>query len=592
MIGWIKEDQMEYHYTQEKNVQMLVYLMKAHGIKKVIASPGTTNITFVASLQQDPFFELYSAADERSAAYMACGLAAESGEPVALSCTGATASRNYVPGLTEAYYRKLPVLAVTSTQHTGRIGQLCPQVIDRSVIQKDIAVMSVQIPMIHCAEDEWDCNIKLNAVLLALTHRGGGPVHINLTTEYTRGFDVQKLPEFRVIRRIQAGDSFPTISAKRVGIFVGAHRAWSEALTKAVDAFCEKYNGVVLCDHTSNYRGKYRVQFNLVTAQVEHCFETRKMDLLVDMGEMSGAYMGLSPKEVWRVNPDGQIRDTWKKITKIFDMEEYTFFHKYSKYSEMVAGEECTEYYETCRRQYDELLAQVPELPFSNDWMAQVTAPRIPENSVLHLGILNTLRSWNFFETRDSVTCFCNTGGFGIDGIVSTFVGSALANPDKLHFCVVGDLAFFYDLNAMANRNVLNNIRILLINNGCGTEFKNYNHFAAQFEDDANPYMAAMGHYGQKSPKLVRDYATDLGFVYLTASNKEEYLNVLDHFVNPEMTDQPMLLETFTNYQDESDALKLMNHIVAPTATGMAKKLAKGLLGDKGVKTVKRLIKG
>ena len=90
-------------YTNERNVQMLIYLMKKHGIKKVIASPGTTNITLVASMQNDPWFEIYSAADERSAAYMACGLAAESGEPVALSCTGATASRNYIPALIENY---------------------------------------------------------------------------------------------------------------------------------------------------------------------------------------------------------------------------------------------------------------------------------------------------------------------------------------------------------------------------------------------------------------------------------------------------------------------------------------------------------
>ena len=583
---------MGHYYSDEKNVQMLIYLMKSHGVKKVIVSPGATNITFVASLQQDPYFELYSVADERSAAYMACGLAAESGEPVALSCTGATASRNYIPGLTEAYYRKLPVLAITSTQHTGRIGQLCPQVIDRSVIQKDIAVMSVQIPMIHSSDDEWDCNVKLNTALLALKHRGGGPVHINLSTEYTRQFDVKSLPEFRVIRRVQVDDHFPEIEAKRVGIFVGAHLAWSEELTNAVDAFCEQYNGAVLCDHTSNYHGKYRVQFNLVAAQTNHFYETRKMDLLIDMGEMSGAYMGLEPKEVWRVNPDGQVRDTWKKMTRIFDMEERVFFQKYVEAK--TGHEKNIEYYQSCKQQYDEIMMQMPELPFSNDWIAQVTASQLPENSVLHLGILNTLRSWNFFEIPETVTCFCNTGGFGIDGIVSTFIGSALANPSKLHFCVVGDLAFFYDLNAISNHNVLHNVRILLINNGCGTEFKNYNHFAAQFGDDADPYIAAMGHYGQKSPRLVRDYATDLGFTYLTASNKEEYRAILDQFVNPEMADKPMLLEVFTDHRDESDALNLINHVVVdpPTATDVAKKLAKGLLGDKGVQTLKRLVKG
>lgn len=84
---------MDKYYTSERNVQIVLALLKAHGIRKVIASPGTTNITLVASMQQDPFFEMYSSVDERSAAYMACGLAAESGEPVVLSCTGATASR-------------------------------------------------------------------------------------------------------------------------------------------------------------------------------------------------------------------------------------------------------------------------------------------------------------------------------------------------------------------------------------------------------------------------------------------------------------------------------------------------------------------
>lgn len=185
---------MNTFYTSEVNTQMLIYLMKKHGVKKVVASPGTTNICFVASLQQDDFFEIYSSVDERSAAYMACGLAAECGEPVALSCTGATASRNYIPGLTEAFYRKLPVLAVTSTQHTGRIGQHVAQVIDRSNPLNDIVLTSVNIPTIHDEEDRWGYGIMLNKALLELTHRGGGPVHINLTTTYSDDFSVKRLP--------------------------------------------------------------------------------------------------------------------------------------------------------------------------------------------------------------------------------------------------------------------------------------------------------------------------------------------------------------------------------------------------------------
>ena len=110
-------------YSSEKNVQILLSLLKEHGIKKMILSPGSANASFVASAQYDGEFELYSSVDERSAAYIACGLAEESGEPVVICCTGATASRNYMAGLTEAYYRKLPIIAVTATRPLAWIGQ-------------------------------------------------------------------------------------------------------------------------------------------------------------------------------------------------------------------------------------------------------------------------------------------------------------------------------------------------------------------------------------------------------------------------------------------------------------------------------------
>ena len=153
---------MKINYTNEKNVLMLIKLLKENNINKIIASPGTTNISFVTSLQHDPYFTIYSCVDERSACYMACGLATESNEPVVLTCTGATASRNYIPGLTEAFYRKIPILAVTCTQHFSRIGALSPQALDRTKQLNDIVNLSVQIPTISSREDEYGCNILLN----------------------------------------------------------------------------------------------------------------------------------------------------------------------------------------------------------------------------------------------------------------------------------------------------------------------------------------------------------------------------------------------------------------------------------------------
>ena len=160
-------------YTSERSIQILISLLKAHNVKKCVLSPGATNITLVGSLQQDPWFECYSSVDERSAAYIACGMAAESGEPVLLSCTGATASRNYLPGLTEAYYRKLPVLAVTSTQDISRIGHHIAQVIDRRAMQNDVVLLSEYIPVTDNDTKEWSNTVKINRALLEGTPPSG-----------------------------------------------------------------------------------------------------------------------------------------------------------------------------------------------------------------------------------------------------------------------------------------------------------------------------------------------------------------------------------------------------------------------------------
>ena len=150
---------MKHFYTNERNHQILISLLKAHQIGKVVASPGTANSVFIGSIQNDPFFTIYSCIDERSAAYMACGLSFESGEPVIISCTGATAARNYMSGATEAYYSKLPILILTSSQSSQTIGHLTPQVTDRTSPPNDTCRISIELPICKDKSDEWFCEI-------------------------------------------------------------------------------------------------------------------------------------------------------------------------------------------------------------------------------------------------------------------------------------------------------------------------------------------------------------------------------------------------------------------------------------------------
>ena len=576
---------MKNKYTGETNIQILISLLKKHNIKNVIASPGTTNISFVASVQSDDFFKVYSCVDERSASYLACGMAAETGEPVVITCTGATASRNYIPGLTEAYYRKLPVIAITATQHLGRVGQNVAQVIDRSIQLKDMVKASIQLPSVYSEEDKWACNLNVNNVLLEAKRNGGGPVHINMVTTYNNDFSCDVLPEQRMIERICSEEKFPKIETAKVAIFIGNHARFSDEETKNIEEFCEKYNAVVLCDHTSNYFGKYKIIGNLICSQQKSNL-LKNIALLIDFGNVSGAYLPISPKEVWRISVDGEIKDTFKKVKYIFDMNEKTFFEKYNKLKEEKGK---TTYYEEWKNENERLIKKLEtvELPFSNLWIANKLIRNIKEKSVVHLAILNTLRSWNYYNTDKKINVFCNTGGFGIDGIVSTAVGASLCT-DKNVYCVVGDLAFFYDLNSIGNREIKNNLRILLINNGSGTEFHNYNHRATIVSNNNNidsSYFAADGHFGNKSDFLVKHYAEDLDFEYISAHNKEEFDNNLNKYIAEEQS-KPIIFEIFTDYIDESNALKSINNL-----DFSAKNIVKQTIGEKNINKIKKFLR-
>ena len=576
------------YYTSEKNVQIVISLLKANGIKRVIASPGTTNMTFVGSIQQDPFFEIYSSVDERSAAYMACGMAAETNEPVVLSCTGATASRNYMPGLTEAYYRKLPILAITSHRGDYQIGHLIDQQIDRRTLPNDIAIEHVVIPMVKDQNDEKYCTIEANKAILALKLNGGGPVHINMFTSYSPDFSIRELPSTRIIKRHTINDNLPELpKSGHIAIFVGAHKHFNEKETKAIDSFCASNDAVVFCDHTSNFHGKYETHMSLVFGQENYISPLKDISLMIHIGEVTGDVYRAIPQRVWRVSEDGALRDSFNNLTDVFMMPEEIFFSHYISKSDMK-----TTFLDSCQLEYKSLYQTIPKLQFSNVWIAQQLSKKIPNDSEIHLGIYNSLRSWNFCELPKGIKSQSNVGGFGIDGGLSTMVGASLTNPNKLFFGVFGDLAFFYDMNVLGNRHVGNNIRLLLINNGKGNEFRLYCHPCIIFGEDAEPFMAASGHYGNKSGQLVKHYAEDLGFDYLCASTKEEFNKNMALFIQPK-TNKPIVFEVFTDTDSESNALKAIRSIKTDAVFTIKKKMTnaiKDVLGNSGVQTIKDII--
>lgn len=588
---------MAYYYSTNRNVQLLVALLKAHGIRKVVASPGTTNMELVGSLQHDGAFQMYSCVDERSAAYLACGLSAESGEPVVITCTEATASRNYLPGLTEAYHRKLPILAVTGLHSYRDIGQLSPQVIDRSVSPADAVRLKVRLNPVSSPEDERESVLQITRAILELKRHGGGPVHIDLPWGGPKmEYSAQRLPQVPLIRRYFPGDSLPEIhleEGQKLLVLAGGHHEWTKAQTEALDRFCEAYDAAVLCDHASRYYGRFRVQATILAAQDVSYDVLRDIGLLIHIGE-EGTDDRLMQKlstfvrTVWRVSPDGELRDPLHRLNAVFEMDEQAFFTRYSEGKEPRPSA----LLEAFRETLGEVRAKLPELPFSSLYTASRLSALLPAGARVHLGCSDTIRAWNYFPLPEGVRSACNSGCRGIDGTVSSLIGASLASPERLFFGVMGDLTFFYDMTVLGNRHVGPNLRLMIVHNDGGNIFRHHGHPSQRWlgREEADEYICAGGHFGGQSPSFVRDFAENLGFRFLTASDQESFEKCLPDFVSPEPSVRPVLFEVFTDAEQDAEAFERMEKI-DQTGKSQAKEALRSVLGEQGAEKLKRLFK-
>jgi 2-succinyl-5-enolpyruvyl-6-hydroxy-3-cyclohexene-1-carboxylate synthase len=567
-----------------KNVRILLSLLKQYDIRHFVISPGSRNIPLVKSVEDDPFFTCYSVVDERSAAYFAVGLTLELRVPVVITCTSAQATRNYMPGMTEAFYRKAPVLAVTNDYDATFTNQMTMQSIQQMVMPPDTANVSVDIPIIKDVNDEHLATRRVNEALDALSRNGGGPAHINLriNQHWIRGEN--ELETARKITRHQPRDAeWPVIGNRRVLLFVGQHHPFREAEARAIESFVMNHDAVAYVNHISNYGGPKAVHGNLRLST--GALGDLRPDLVITIGGHLGDYavdsaLKYAAVEHWRVRPDGQYGDTYNCLTRIFECDETCFFERMARPGGGTPG---TGYHD---RWMEEIArTRLPDhFPLSHALVARKLAPLIPPGANLHFAILNSLRFWEFFPLDASIRCYSNVAGFGIDGDLSTFLGQSVAS-NVLNFLVIGDLSFFYDMNALGIRHLKENIRIILINNRGGGEFRLRSHAADSFGDDSNRHIAASGHFGDSAEGWVRNNH----FHYLPVRKAEQLDDALRVVV--QASDRPVLVEVFTTMRDDAKALKSIIDI--NDHTPQSQKIAQALkshIPDDLKKGIKRML--
>lgn len=575
-----------------RSIQILVDLLKQNEIRDVVLSPGGSDIPLIHSMETDDFFTCYSVVDERSAAYFAMGVAQEKKRPVACVCTSGTAVCNYLPAITEAFYQSVPVLAITADKNPYFQGQLEIQKIDQTHVFDGVVKKSVDLPVIQNEEDAWLCNRLVNEALLALKYHGSGPVHINVpVVGRTDLYDEKELPKERRIQMVDwLDDTWQTYadklaSAKRILFVMGQNEVFDSDCIDLLEELFTKCNCVFSVEHLSNLDCTGCVYtYPLSEMGGGSALESLVPDLVISVGNNLAAY-NLRPflrrhhkkMENWRITRSIEVRDAYQCLTAVFDTE---LKHFLSRMCQLLSeSPRSGEYLQAWTGELAKI--SLPEFPFSNLYVAGKLAQVIPENSVLHLAILNSTRAMQFYPLAKGVRTYSNVGALGIDGCLSTFAGQAAATSGPA-FLLIGDLSFFYDMNAAGLRSIGPNVRIILLNNGGGSEF----HFIMGKDkiSTIDDYICAQHSH------VAAGWVTSLGYDYYCASTKEEFDAAIEKFGQP--SEVPMFLEVLTDMEQDAEIVSGFygNHTVQ-TASSLAKKVARSLLSGNQVAKIKKIIK-
>lgn len=555
-------------YSSLKNIQILVSLLKKYNVKNIVISAGTRHTPFVYSVEHDSFFKTYSIVDERSAGFFAIGLIEELHEPVAVVCTSGTAAANYVSAANEAFYQQLPLLLLTADRNHYYMFQQEEQMIPQEGLYSQVCKNVVTLGHVRDEKDFWYYSRICNEALLDLTQGEMGPVHINFIVENDypiyQGivkFGEKELPDIKRIRRLTLEDSTAVwkvwadkLKNSRVLIIYGQYRPLSNDEKSIVENFCKKYDVVISSDIISNLHTKYCIP-TFAMCRVWNRVQVQSLcpDIVITMNantisEIKGQLATVKNKfEHWHVSSKGKVSDPFKMLSDVIACSPMTFFKKFAE-----LGGDMSEhgYYSKWKAVHDTIgfngsLNEEP-IQYSSMYAVQQYIKNIPSNALLHIANSNSIRLSAYFDVDPTVTVYDNRGTHGIDGSMSSFIGQASVS-NRPSFLLIGDLSFFYDMNALWNHYVGNNIRILVCNNSGGAIFHSY--------PNMKNVPTLDEHIAAAHETSVKEWVVSRGFEYFSAKNKEEFDEVLPCLMNIS-SEYPILLEVFTNKDVDAECIK------------------------------------
>ena len=556
-------------YSNKENVNILTSLLLEYGVSDAVVCPGSRNAPIVHNLSVCEAIRCRPVTDERSAAFYALGLAIATRRPTVVCVTSGSALLNVMPAVAEAAYQHVPLVVISADRPQQWIDQLDGQTIPQSDALGRFVRKAVQLPEPHNDEERWLCRRLVNEAMHLATCRQGAPVHINVPiSEPLFEFDTEQLPQlsrFNNIKRAAIKDASMDMpdafhEAKRPMIVIGqlAHGTVSH---ETIRSLSEKY--VVMSEPLSNpsYMTihfdeaiRYIVSDNSSINDDEDDKTAYYPDYVIYVGDTlvskpARRFLRNAKAPSCLITPDAaDIHDPLMTLTDIVECDTDSINALLASLCDAPDTDERCRFHDRWQSFLDAYAAHADAYAPEYSQMATV---KYFEEQLADLDIDICVHYANSSAVR--LACiyaqhyvWCNRGVNGIEGSLSTAAGFSLATHD-MTVCVIGDLSFFYDQNALWNSNLRGNLRIILLNNRGGGIFRQ---LPGLSDSPAADDLVMASHENTAQGICTQN---DIG--YLSAKNMDEMQIGVVTLLTRE-SERPMLLEVFTDSNDDVKALE------------------------------------
>ena len=461
------------------------------GVRHAVFSPGSRSTTMAMLFKEHEGFETYMNIDERSASFMALGIAKAHKEPTVLVCTSGSAVAHYLPAILEAQYSGIPLIVLSADRPHTLLHVGAPQTVDQHKIFGTAVNYFEELAVPQESHYyTYPRQVARKAYMKAMDTKKG-PVHINvplfepLVPELSRNHFEAGRSSFKVVKPnysdiFACGEGNNLLERyERILILAGPQIDVDEA--DMIRSFGEALQAPILADPLSNVRGcgTSKVVISTYDALLagKALWHELKPDCVIQFGQIvvskrvQQMIASWTDVEYIEVNSTMDSMNPTGKTTMHVQASIDVFTHVYGKNNN-------SDTYLNIWRRLDQagkkqLSSTIDEPHCFEGRTIRELQKQIPEDGQIFVANSMTIRDFDYFwfSGESKAVLYGNRGVNGIDGTISTALG--LAANGRPTYLVTGDLSLFHDLNGLAVAKTHNlNLTIILHNNDGGGIFE------------------------------------------------------------------------------------------------------------------------